>query len=359
MIEKVLTSFGVSHGAKYEPYGNGLINNTWKVFTERGNYILQRVNTDVFPVPRAIADNILMIKKYLDQVAPKYFFIGSLATIKGDSVAEVDGDFYRLFPFVDGSITIDEVENPAQAYQAAKQFGKFTRMLDAFNPNKLNIAIKNFHNLPFRVEQYQEALKTASSKRLAEAQWAINEVARHFEIVNEFNQIQAEDRLTLRVIHHDTKINNVLLDGNTGLGICVIDLDTIMPGYFISDVGDMMRTYLSPSSEEDTHTENIKVRVDVFSAIYKGYMEEMGKVLTLAEKELFIYSGKFMIFMQALRFLTDFLNGDIYYKVSSKRHNLNRAENQIMLLNKYIESETDFNHIIHQWAENPKSVSFH
>ncbi|QKJ31089.1 aminoglycoside phosphotransferase family protein [Mucilaginibacter mali] len=350
MIEQVLAGFGLDGKvAEYKKIGNGLINNTWKVSGSGGEYILQKVNTNVFSEPKEISANMVMIKEYLDKVAPGYFFVGPLTTKSGEHVFETENGVYRLFPYVPDSTTIDEVRHAGQAYHAAKQFGKFTRMLAGYDPLKLNVPIRDFHNLPFRLEQYQQALTGAGKDRLERAQWAIEEIKRHVYIVDDFKVIIQQQKLNLRVIHHDTKISNVLLNATNGDGICVIDLDTVMPGYFISDVGDMMRTYLSPANEEETKFQNISVRLDVFEAIHKGYMEEMDEVLNDSEKELFIYSGKFMIFMQALRFLTDFLNGDIYYRVSGPDHNLNRAVNQIVLLNRYIESEEAFQSIVNSW----------
>ncbi|RYG19895.1 MAG: aminoglycoside phosphotransferase family protein [Chitinophagaceae bacterium] len=344
----VYTDDGIGFPAKHK-FGNGLINSTWKVSESKGEYILQKINTNVFSSPQDISENLVMIKQYLDEVAPEYIFVGPLATKDGDYVLQTTSGVYRLFPYVPNSTTIDEVADPDQAYHAAKQFGKFTRMLAAYNPLRLNVSIKDFHNLPLRVEQYKNALLFSSQERMERAQWAIEEIDRHLYIVADFKEIMQQNRLNLRVIHHDTKINNVLLNASTGQGICVIDLDTVMPGYFMSDVGDMMRTYLSPTNEEDTKIQNIVVRPEVFDAIHKGYMEEMNDVLDNAEKELFVYSGKFMIFMQALRFLTDFLNGDLYYRVSGPNHNLNRAINQIVLLNKYVEQEETFENIAHSW----------
>ncbi len=350
MIEQVLEGFGLNgKTAECKPFGNGLINNTWKVSGSEGEFILQKINTNVFSSPKEISANLVMIKDYLDHVAPEYLFVGPLATNDGDYVLETASGVYRLFPFVANSTTIDEVEHADQAYHAAKQFGKFTKMLTAFDPLGLNVSIKNFHNLPLRLEQYEQAMLFSSKERIERAQWAIEETSRHLHIVSEFKEIMQQNKLKLRVIHHDTKINNVLLDTSSGCGICVIDLDTVMPGYFISDVGDMMRTYLSPTNEEDVQIQNINVRAEVFDAIHKGYMEEMNEVLSNSEKELFVYSGKFMIFMQALRFLTDFLNGDVYYRVSSPNHNLDRAINQLVLLNKYIEHEENFESITNSW----------
>lgn len=350
MIEKVLKAYGLEHNdCEIEPFGNGLINQTWKVSAQSGQYILQKVNTNVFQSPKDIADNTLILKKYLDRVAPQYLFIAPITTSSGAGVFEENGSFYRLFPYVTNSFAVNAVTEAIQAYHAAKQFGKFTRILEAFNPHNLKVTIPDFHNLSLRATQYSQALEKGSQGRLKTAQWAIEKVKEYRWIAEQFKVLQLENSLKTRVIHHDTKINNVLLHVESGRGLSVIDLDTVMPGYFISDVGDMMRTYLSPANEEEISFDKITVRTDVFLAIYKGYMEEMRRSLTIREQELFIYSGQFMIYMQALRFLTDYLNNDIYYPVAHSEHNLNRAENQITLLTEYSKSEDYFKQIIQKY----------
>lgn len=347
MFQKVLDVYGLdSKEFTVEPFGSGLINHTWKVSNAEKAYVLQRININVFKSPGDIAHNLLLLKRHLDLTAPKYLFVAPIDTVNGDQLVELEGDFYRLFPFVKGSHSLDSVTKSEEAYHAAKQFGKFTRMLDAFDVKKLKPTISDFHNLPLRVEQFKQALKTAADDRLKRAAWAIEETVRHLDIAVDYQRITEEGNLTNRVIHHDTKISNVLLSEGTGVGLCVIDLDTVMPGYFISDVGDMMRTYLSEANEEETNLDRVQVRVEIFSAIYKGYMEEMHRILSVAEDKLFVYSGKFMIYMQALRFLTDFLNGDVYYKTTYPEQNLKRALNQIDLLNKYIAAEPEFNEAI-------------
>ncbi|RZJ85207.1 MAG: aminoglycoside phosphotransferase family protein, partial [Chryseobacterium sp.] len=201
MIEKVLDAFGLNGKvAKYTQFGNGLINNTWKISDTEGEYILQKVNTDVFSNPRDICANMAMIKQYLDRIAPEYLFIGPISTEDGDAVYEIGGSVYRLFPFVKDSATIDEVEHPIQAYQAAKQFGKFTKLLDGYNPLRLHVSIKDFHNLPFRLAQYKEALLNASNDRKERALWAIDEINRHTGIAAEFKEIIQHKKLNLRVI---------------------------------------------------------------------------------------------------------------------------------------------------------------
>lgn len=347
MILEVLKAFGLDGaGTSYSLFGGGLINNTWKVSTEKGDFILQQINTDIFSSPDQIINNIVSIKDYLHQTSPEYLFVGPIKTVSGQSVLNTDGYTFRVFPFVKESVTIDKVEHPKQAFQAAKQFGKFTRMLSNFDPAALHTPLPDFHNLSLRVEQYQEAIGFAEPEKLLLADWAISEINKQMEIAEHYHEVLAQSILQTKIFHHDTKISNVLLHQDTGLGLCVIDLDTVMPGYFISDVGDMMRTYLSPVTEEETDFELINIRTEIFEAIYSGYMSEMEEVLTQAENHLFIYAGQFMIFMQALRFLTDFLRGDTYYRAAYPNHNLNRALNQIHLLNKYTEKIPLFEKII-------------
>ncbi|KIA96884.1 aminoglycoside phosphotransferase [Pedobacter kyungheensis] len=349
MFQEVLGAYGLNvEKLTTEPFGSGLINHTWKVYGDGVAYILQEVNTEVFREPLNIARNIEAIKKYLDQTAPKYLFVAPISALNGDDFVVIDDHFYRIFPFVENSCSVDFVQEPEQAYHAAKQFGKFTRMLGAFNVNQLKPTILDFHNLPLRVEQFKVALENAGDARKAEAKFAIEEIIRLYEIEEQYVHMVDSGALNPRVIHHDTKISNVLLQVETGIGLCVIDLDTVMPGYFISDVGDMMRTYLSEANEEERDINKIAIREDVFAAIHKGYMEEMDSVLSFAEKQFFIYAGKFMIYMQAVRFITDFLNGDVYYKTSYPEHNLVRGLNQLDLLNKYMAKEARFEEIVKQ-----------
>lgn len=347
MFQAVLDAYGLHvEKCKIEPYGSGLINHTWKVYQEKQAYILQAVNTTVFRQPQYIAQNIRSIKEYLDQTAPKYLFVTPIKASNGDDFVIINDHFYRIFPFIENSRAIDFVQQPEQAYQAAKQFGQFTRMLCAFDVNKLKPTIEDFHNLPLRIAQFKKALAQAGHDKISEAKFAIAEITRHYNIEGQYAHLVDSGALHLRVVHHDTKISNVLLQAETGVGLCVIDLDTVMPGYFISDVGDMMRTYLSKASEEERDFDKIAIRADVFAAIYKGYMEEMDQVLDPVEKQFFIYSGKFMIYMQAVRFITDFLNGDIYYKTDYSGQNLIRGLNQIDLLDKYVAKQQEFEEIM-------------
>ncbi|HEY0176753.1 MAG TPA: phosphotransferase, partial [Pedobacter sp.] len=216
-----------------------------------------------------------------------------------------------------------------------------------FDIRELSYTIANFHNLSYRFFQFEQALAAAAPERRKKAKEAIQQALMNRDIVNDYEDIVAYSTLPLRVMHHDTKINNILFD-HAHKGICVIDLDTVMPGYFISDIGDMMRTYLSPCNEEEEDLDKISIREDFFAAIAEGYFLEMGSILTGNEKRLFYYAGKFMMYMQAIRFLTDYLNNDVYYQARHPDHNLNRANNQFTLLELYKDAEIRFQSIIAQ-----------
>ena len=355
MPDHILRAFGLQpHNYLVEPFGSGLINYTFKVTGEGKIYLLQRINTTVFKNPQLIDDNIAAIRQYLQQVAPDYLFVAPVVSAGGKTLITAGDQYFRLYPFVQNSHTVNFITEAKQAYQAAKQFGRFTRLLNGMDAAELKYTLPDFHNLTLRMEQFDQALINADKTRLALAAREIKAVKDQFAIADVYKEIVTYNSLPLRVIHHDTKINNVLLD-ETDQGICVIDLDTVMPGYYISDLGDMMRTYLSEANEEERDLNKISIREEVFAQIYAGYMSQMGDVLTDAERALFLYSGRFMIYMQAIRFLTDFLNGDIYYPTTYVNHNLVRAQNQLALLTKYIASEEKFKQIIREAEEETAS----
>ncbi len=233
----------------------------------------------------------------------------------------------------------DVVETAPQAYEAAVQFGRFTNLLSGFDVAQLSVTIPFFHDLDLRYQQFLEALENGNQQRIADARFLIDELLDYSNIATEFKLIKSDPLFKLRVTHHDTKISNVLFDKDNK-GLCVIDLDTVMPGYFISDVGDMMRTYLSPVSEEEKDFNKIVVREDIYKSIVQGYYSEMKNELTQTEKNHFFYAGKFMIYMQALRFLTDHLNDDKYYGAKYPGHNFIRACNQMVLLQRLVEKES-------------------
>ncbi len=339
-MRSVLPAYGLEEKySKLETFGSGLINRTWKITTRDKQYILQKVNHTVFEKPGNIATNIRMIAAYLKQYFPDYHFVAPLPSSEGTEMIYLkDEGFFRMFSFIADSHSKDVVETPELAYEAALQFGRFTSLLSDFDVSQLKITIPHFHDLSLRYQQFLTALENGNVQRIAESETLIKTLASHSDIVIEYGNIKTNPEFKLRVAHHDTKISNVLFDSENK-GMCVIDLDTVMPGYFISDVGDMMRTYLSPVSEEEKDIGKIEVREDFYKAIVRGYYNEMKEVLTETEKDHFFYAGKFMIYMQALRFLTDYLNDDVYYSIKYEGQNFVRATNQTVLLQRLIEKE--------------------
>ncbi len=338
MVDDVLESYGLMN-ATVEALGNGLINHTWKVQAGGKLFVLQRINENVFRQPQNIAFNIKLIGEYLQATYPDYLFTRPVVSANGEEMICVDGGWYRMFPFIEGSHTITTVKTPEQAYEAAAQFGKFTTKLSGFDVHALRTSLPHFHDLALRYEQFLNSIKAGNAGRIVEAKDLIEALLAKKDIVTVFASLQRDKNFMTRVTHHDTKISNVLFD-ESGKGLCVIDLDTVMPGYFISDAGDMLRTYLSPVNEEEADTDKIVVRDDFYKAIAQGYTEWMKDELTAVERRHFFYAGEFMTYMQALRFLTDHLNNDVYYGAAYEGHNLVRAKNQVVLLQRLQEKKS-------------------
>ena len=340
MLNQIFNLYGLDiNECDVKPFGNGLINQTWIILSKEKKYILQKINTSVFKSPHLIAKNIHEINLFLKEKFPDYLFVHPVASLQSEEMIFVPNNgYYRIFPFIEGSVTFAFLNDTNLAFEAAKQFGKLTYLLSSFNINKLEITLPDFHNLNLRYLQFEASLKEGNAERIKACEPIIGSIKQHKNIVTIFSGIQADKDFKIRVNHNDTKISNVLFNIN-GKALCVVDLDTIMPGYFISDVGDMLRTYLSPVSEEENDLSRIEIRKEYFEAIMQGYFSEMKDELSLKEKKHFVYAGIFMIYMQALRFLTDHLNDDIYYGAKYEGHNLNRCKNQLELLNQLLAKE--------------------
>jgi len=340
MLSSLLKIYGFPPAACIvKPFGNGLINTTWVMTYQEQTFIIQKINDTVFTNPFLIAENLHLLNEYFKKYFPQYFFVHPVATPQTQEIVFLQGQgYYRMFPFVKGSATFDSLDNAGIAFEGARQFGKFTNLLAAFDITTLNITLQNFHNLSLRYQQFEIALENGNRERIEGCKDSIQFIKDHKDLVDTFNAIQTNPNFRKRVTHHDTKISNVLFDEH-GKGLCVIDLDTVMPGYFISDAGDMIRTYVSPVSEEEKDFSKIHIREDYFKAIVDGYLSEMKDELSDEEKSYFVYAGKFMIYMQAIRFLSDHINNDIYYGAKYEGHNLTRCNNQLELLRQLISKE--------------------
>ena len=340
MTDPVLSMYGLDESkCSVTAFGNGLINHTWKISCENKDFLLQKINQQVFKTPEDIMDNFRLLAEYFKYHYPDYLFVAPLLTIRGTNYIKQGNHYYRLFPFIENACSFDTVTDPSLAFEASRQFGEFTGLLSAFDPDLLHITLPDFHNLSLRYRQFDDALQHGNKERIAQTADSSRFLKDQQAIVEEFEKIKKHPDFKLRVVHHDAKINNVLFDRRNNRGLCVIDLDTVMPGYYISDVGDMLRTYLCPVSEDEQDFSKIQIREEYFREIAKGYFSEMHRNLSEYEKLYFVYAGKFAIYMQALRFFTDYIHNDTYYSIQYEGHNLVRANNQIMLLKKYLEKE--------------------
>lgn len=347
MMKEIFSAYNLTQNKlDVKPFGNGLINTTWRIKDSHHDYILQKINHTIFKHPEALAANVRMLADYLEQTHPGFLFIKPIKTANNEEMAYINGKgYFRLCDYVKQSHTINEVEKPGQAYEAASKFGQFTKILSGFPIQELKITLPDFHNLSLRYQQFSKALQEGNKKRIEHSKDLIDFIIANKQIVDTYESILHDPSFKLRVTHHDTKISNVLFDQNDK-GLCVIDLDTVMPGYFISDVGDMMRTYLSPVNEEEKDFSRIDIREEYFAAIFKGYMLDMKDELSAEEKNHFIYAGKFMIYMQAIRFLGDYLNNDVYYGARYALNNFVRAGNQVVLLQRLVEKEEQLQSMI-------------
>lgn len=320
----------------YAPINQGLINSTYSIQTSKGAYILQCINHSVFKSPAAIDDNINAISSYLQKNNPSYLFTHLVPTLNGNTLVEWEGGYYRAFHKIEG-YALSVLDNENQVEQAAMQFAGFTSVLKNFEASQLKDTLPDFHNLNLRYHQFSEAIIKGNAQRITETKEAISFLTAHKNYVDIYSAFIHHAEVKKRVTHHDTKISNVLFQKNNGIekAICVIDLDTVMAGYFISDIGDMCRTCLCKVSEEEKDLNKVIVDTTKWKALEKGYLYFMQDELSSFERDHFFYGGQFMIYMQALRFLTDHLNNDIYYGAKYEGQNLVRTLNQIRLLEQY------------------------
>ena len=335
MMQSIFDQYGWGNATAI-PLKQGLINETFEVHSVQGDFILQNINTQIFKDPFAIDHNIKAIGQYYNTNQTDQLFTHLVPNLVGETLIKWAGKHYRAFKKIDG-IALDVLTTASQAKAAANQFGLFTASLIEFPIAQLKVTIPQFHNLALRYHQFEQALIHGDAKRIETAKEAILFQQSHQAYVKKWIDFTTNKEAHLRVTHHDTKISNVLFKEE--YAICVIDLDTTMPGYYISDVGDMCRTYLCPVNEACQDLNQIKVLPERWTAIQNGYLAAMGEFLTNFEKDHFAFSGQFIIYMQALRFLTDYLQLDQYYKVDRPRQNLDRTLNQNQLL-------IEFNQII-------------
>jgi Ser/Thr protein kinase RdoA (MazF antagonist) len=333
MLNDIIRAFGLKpETLVIDRIGSGYINQTYKLRGDK-TYILQRVNNAVFKKPEVIANNLRIAAEHLAQHHPDYLFLSSIPAADGkEMVYDNEGFPWRLFPYIENTMTVDKVDSEEEAFEAARGFGEFACKLAGIDPKLLKPTIDRFHDLAWRYEQFQTALKNTTEERKQYAADAIKDCQHFSFLVDQYNKLIASGELQLRVTHNDTKINNILFDGKTRKAVCVIDLDTLMPGYFIYDLGDMIRTFVSPVSEEEKDLSKVVFRRSMYDALIKGYNSQMHDALNNTERTLAPFAGMMMTYIMALRMLADFLNGNIYYQITYPDQNIDRARNQLKLL---------------------------
>ena len=336
-------------------YGNGHINDTYIVHA-KPDYILQRINKNVFTNPPAVMENIMGVTEFLrKKIAaeggdPDRETLALIYTKDGKPYYKhTNGEYYRVYKFISGAKSYDVVEKPEQLYNAARAFGKFQRMLADYPADKLNETIIDFHNTPVRYEQFKEALKNDKAGRAATAEKEIKFVLDRECDAGIVVDALKEGKIPLRVTHNDTKLNNVLLDSKTGEGVCVIDLDTVMPGSLLYDYGDALRFGGSSGAEDEKDLDKIYFKIDNFTAFTKGFLEELTNI-TDEELKLLPFSVKLMTLECGSRFLADYLNGDTYFKTAYPEHNLVRARTQFKLISDIEAHYDELCSIVHEIA---------
>ncbi|MAT54791.1 MAG: hypothetical protein CMN32_09945 [Saprospirales bacterium] len=310
----------------------GHINSTYRVDAvlaggRKEKLLLQKINTSVFEKPEEVMENIATTAKHLSETDYGMKVLSPMPTKTGAWLVWENGEAWRLFPFIENTICHSIAEHDETAYDAAWAFGHFMAKLGSFDEKKLHLTIPRFHNSIFRIRQFKEAVEKAEKDRLGQAAELLRELNGHLDCLEKIESLP----LPLRVVHHDAKISNVLFDETNNRPVAVIDLDTIMPGRIISDFGDLVRSMASTVSEEEEDPGKVAFLPARYEALEAGFLEGLSDDIATKEKKALPAAGPWLTLMQSLRFLTDFLMGDVYYQVSHERQNFFRARNQFAL----------------------------
>ncbi len=325
--------------AEVKPLGNGLINTTYKVVTEEADapdYVLQHINNAIFPDVAMLMGNINAVTNHIrakyeaDGVEDIDRKVLSFVPCKdGKFFYEHDGKFWRVMVFIPETISQTAV-TPESSRIVGETFGNFQAML-ADIPVQLGETIKDFHNMEFRLQQLREAVAENKAGRVAEVQWLVDELENRAEEMCKGERLHREGKLAKRICHCDTKVDNILFDKD-GRVLCVIDLDTVMPNFIFSDFGDFLRSAANTGKEDDQDLDNVNFNMDIFKAFAEGYIKSARVFLTPLEIENLPYAAALFPYMQTVRFLADYINGDTYYKIQYPEHNLVRSKAQFKLL---------------------------
>lgn len=339
-MEKIIQQFQLENPVQMpEAIKVGIINESYRLnaATEGGkSYFLQRINHNIFQDVEGLQNNIDRVTSHIRQLLieageadVERKVLRVVPTHDGKLYYKTpEGDYWRVYVLIENALSYEQI-TPEGAYLAGKAYGEFQCQLASLDADTLVESIPNFHNLEFRIQQLHEALANDAAGRKAATQDVANYLLERAERMCIAETLYREGKLPKRINHCDTKINNMLFDKD-GNPMCIVDLDTVMPGFVLSDFGDFIRTAANTGAEDDPNLDNIHVNMEIFEAYAKGYLST-ATFLTDLEKSLLPYGCKRMSYMQAVRFYIDYLNGDTYYKIASPEHNLVRTKAQIRL----------------------------
>ena len=340
-IDEVAARFRTKGAAaEHAPYGNGHINDTFLVVCgtqegERRRYILQKMNHSIFKMPQQLMENVVNVTEYLREMIarrggdPDRETLNVVKTKDGSNYyLDDEGNYWRMFLFVEQTVCLEKVESAKDFYDSAVAFGNFQKMLSDYPAQTLYETIPNFHNTPSRFSDFQRAVQEDRMGRAAQAKEEIAFALAREADTRVLTDMLKAGELPLRVTHNDTKLNNILFDADTKKAICIIDLDTVMPGLSHYDFGDSIRFGASTGAEDEKDLDKIEMDLSLFEAFTKGYLEGCGGSLTEKEIEMLPMGAKLMTYECGIRFLADFLEGDTYFKIHRDGHNLDRARTQ-------------------------------
>lgn len=344
-IEEAIAGFSFLGTLKNRrPFGNGHINDTYLLTFEIGDMgtvdvILQRMNREVFKKPVELMENIAGVTAYLREKIianggdPERETLNIIPAKDGKAYyADSEGEYWRAYKFITNATSYDQVEKPEDFYESAVAFGNFQRLLADYPAETLHETIKGFHDTKARLQVFMDAAAKDVCGRAAHVQKEIEFVLEHEDTANVFGDLLEKGEIPLRVTHNDTKLNNIMIDNATRKGICVIDLDTVMPGLAMNDFGDSIRFGASTAAEDETDLAKVSCSMELFEIYVKGFLEGCAGSLTQREIELLPMGAKVMTYECGMRFLTDYLEGDHYFKISRENHNLDRARTQFKLV---------------------------
>jgi hypothetical protein len=338
------------------PYGTGHINDTFAVsFEQKGattRYILQRINHGIFKDPAANMENIRRVTEHLARrlsgEADAARRVLTLIPARDGEIfyRDSEGNFWRMYLLIENAVSLETATSPEQAFEAGRAFGEFQQWLTDLPGPRLNVTIPDFHHVPKRFATLERAIEADTVGRASLAQPEIQFALAHQPITD----VLLKAGLPERVTHNDTKFSNVLLDKTTGRGLCVIDLDTVMPGLALYDFGDMVRTTTSPAAEDERDLSRVHLEMPMFESLLRGYLSTASEFLTPDERRHLAFSGTLITFVMGIRFLTDYLSGDTYYKVHREGHNLDRCRTQFRLIESIERQEETMNRLVESFG---------